>query len=119
MKKIKNAPCDLQDELKTHYESFGEKWESTQELHKNGMAKFIESKGVNSNLKVVEVFLVNDDHYVVKLYGGLNGNGEWSKYLDDIKNIIDSTPSYVIKLVADVPDDVWTLYIGLEIVKAE
>lgn len=26
-------------------------------------------------------------HYVVKLYGGLNGSGDWQLYLDDVKTI--------------------------------
>lgn len=105
------------DELKAFYESFGEKWKSTKELHKSGVVKLIEERAKNSNLKVIDVFKVNDDHYVAKMYGGLNGGGEWSKYLEDIKSIIDFTPSYVIKLNVDVPDDVWTLYVGIEIVK--
>ena len=106
------------DALKAHYESFGEKWVSTKELHKSGLVKQIEEKAKNSNLKVVDVFKVNDDHYVVKIYGGLNGSGDWSNYLEDIKkSIIDFTPSYVIKLDVDVPDDVWTLYVGIKIVK--
>lgn len=107
------------DELQALYESHGEKWKPTQELHEGGMVKQIESRAKNSNLKVIDVFKVNDDHYVVKMYGGLNGRGEWSKYLEDIKSIIDFTPSWIIKLDVDVPDDVWTLYIGIDICKSD
>lgn len=119
MKNIKNALCDSQDELKAYYESFGEKWESTQELHKSGVVSDIECRGVYSNLKVTDVWKVNDDHFVVKVYGGQNGRGKWDKYLEDIKSIIECTPSFIIKLDVDVPDDVWTLYIGIKIVKSE
>lgn len=117
MSKKENVASTVQkDAMKSLYESYGEKWESTQELHKGGIVACIERRGAYSNLKVTDVWKVNDDHFVVKIYGGQNGRGDWSKYLEDIKSIIDFTPSYVIKLDVDVPDDVWTLYLGIHIV---
>lgn len=115
---MENVVKEENDALKAYYESFGEKWKSTDELNKSGFVKQIEERGKNSRIRVVDVFNVNDgDYYVAKIYGGLNGRGDWSDYLEDIKSIINFTPSYIIKLDVDVPDDVWTLYIGIHVVK--
>lgn len=52
-------------------------------------------------------------HYIAMFYGGLNGSGEWDKYLKDITKIIQSIKgSYIINLDVDVLDDGWTLTIG-------
>jgi len=70
----------------------------------------------NSNLALADVFEIEGaDHYIIKIYGGLNGNGEWKKYLDDIKTVISKfKDSWVIRLDVDCPDDVWNLYIGID-----
>lgn len=104
-----------EDELKKHYEKYGEKWSPTHEL--DNELKEYETGDKTSNMKLIEVFTVksgNDKtYYVAKFYGGLNGNGKWSNYLKDIKNLVVGENAYIIKLDVDVPDDVWTLYVGI------
>lgn len=104
-----------EDELKKHYEQFGEKWNTTHKLDDKLKKKLaFENK---SNLALVEVFEVEgrDDHYIAKIYGGLNGSGEWKNYLKDIQHIVNDIKNcYVIRLDVDVPDDVWTLYLGIQ-----
>lgn len=69
-----------------------------------------------SHFGIVDVAEVQGDtHYIAIFHGGLNGNGEWDKYLEDMIHIIRSIKgSYIIKLDVDVPDDVWNLTIGFE-----
>lgn len=105
-----------EDELKKHYEKYGEKWESTHELD-DELKKYNTSKET-SRMTLADVYKVTskrdeEGHYVAKFYGGLNGSGKWSTYLKDIKSLIVGTKAYIIKLDVDVPDDVWTLYIGI------
>lgn len=105
-----------EDELKKQYEKYGEKWEPTHKL--DDALKHYETDEKTSNMKLIEVFAVSSEHskgvhYVAKFYGGLNGSGKWSTYLKDIKSLIVGTKAYIIKLDVDVPDDVWTLYIGI------
>ena len=64
--------------------------------------------------KVTEV-LLNDGSvwYEAKIYGGLNGNGNWVDYLVDIENIFKNLKdSWLINIDNDVPDDVWVLRLG-------
>lgn len=51
--------------------------------------------------------------------GGLNGCGEWSKYFEDLSDLIRMLYGYfddiwLIKLDVDVLDDVFYAYVGLE-----
>jgi len=114
MSNLKVQVHEDEDELKKHYEQFGEKWKETHDLDDKLKAK-LEFKN-KSNLALVTVYMVEgrDDHYIAKIYGGLNGSGEWHEYLKDMQHIVDSIKdSYVIRLDVDVPDDVWTLYLGI------
>ena len=64
--------------------------------------------------KVTEV-LLNDGSvwYEAKIYGGLNGNGNWVDYLVDIENIFKNLKDgWLIDIDNDVPDDVWVLRLG-------
>lgn len=64
--------------------------------------------------KVTEV-LLNDGSvwYEAKIYGGLNGNGNWVDYLVDIENIFKKLKySWLIDIDNDAPDDVWVLRLG-------
>lgn len=71
-----------------------------------------------SNFGIADVAEVKEEgipHYIAIFHGGLNGNGEWDKYLEDMIHIIRSIKgSYIIKLDVDVPDDVWNLTIGFK-----
>lgn len=64
--------------------------------------------------KVTEV-LLNDGSvwYEARIYGGLNGNGNWVDYLVDIENIFKKLKdSWLINIDNDAPDDVWVLRLG-------
>lgn len=74
----------------------------------------------NSNLKLCKVQRIRDKYcdevyYIAEIYGGLNGNGEWVKYVEDIKYILSKIKdSWVIDLSCDCADDVWTLKVGFQ-----
>lgn len=104
-----------EDALKAYYEKYGEKWEPSHKL--DDALKHYESNET-SNMKLIEVFAVSSEHskgvhYVAKFYGGLNGAGNWRNYLRDIQKLVAEQKAYIIKLDVDVPDDVWTLYVGI------
>jgi hypothetical protein len=64
--------------------------------------------------KVTEV-LLNDGSvwYEARIYGGLNGNGNWVDYLIDIENIFKKLKdSWLINIDNDAPDDIWVLRLG-------
>lgn len=54
------------------------------------------------------------DHVIITIYGGFNGNGDWITYLNQITTIIQALDAWVIDLINDCPDDVWTLRIGVD-----
>jgi hypothetical protein len=103
------------DPLQNKYEKYGEKWTKTDELDKKlDSLVSIKNTKETSNMAVMDVFLVDSDHYVIKLNGGLNGSGNWESYLKDMQVVIKELGDcYVIDIEVDVPDDVWVLYIGL------
>lgn len=116
-KKLNVKVNSYDDPLKKYYEKYGEKWDESHDL--DSWWKEIENTKNNSNLKFVNTWkiktdnTIKDDYYIVKVYGGLNGLGNWRNYLHDIENIIDKfKESWIIKLDVDVLDDVWTLYFG-------
>ena len=54
------------------------------------------------------------NHYVVTLYGGLNGCGRLHNYLHDIQKIINQFDNvWLVNWDNDCPDDVWVLKIGI------
>ena len=111
-KEVKRALIEseqVNDPLHDQYKD--EKWEKTHDL--DDKAKQIENLQNKSKLKVVDVYLVENSHYIIKLYGGLNGPGEWKDYLNDIQRVLELFGhAWLIDLDIDVLDDVWTLYIG-------
>lgn len=54
----------------------------------------------------------------IKLCGGLNGNGNWSKYLRDLASLVDEISKeykiWLIKLNNDVVDDIFYATFGIE-----
>ena len=61
-------------------------------------------------------------HQIIYLHGGKNGNGNWQKYLEDIKMILEQLidcgigefeNAYLVKFDIDVADDVWYIWIGV------
>lgn len=65
----------------------------------------------------VERAMINNENGVGVLHicGGLNGRGNWSDYLDQIKAIINHFRGWIIKLENDVLDDIWYLQIGFKL----
>ena len=54
------------------------------------------------------------EHLIIRIFGGENGSGKWSKYLTDIKKIVSEFDGWVVSLDNDVLDDVWDLHIGIQ-----
>jgi hypothetical protein len=53
-------------------------------------------------------------HYIVTLYGGLNGRGDFFDYLSDVQHIVLQLDNvWLIDWINDCLDDVWTLRIGV------
>lgn len=59
----------------------------------------------------------NERYCVARIYGGLNGTGKWEEYLEDInkllKDIKKNYHTWVLQILNDCLDDVWTLEIGV------
>lgn len=84
-------------------------------LELNEIIKNIKSKNNISLDSVTKVIQMDDSvWYSAKIYGGVNGNGMWQSYLEDIKKLFTSIVQdvWLIDIENDVPDDVWTLRIG-------
>ena len=61
----------------------------------------------------------SDKYYVVCIHGGKNGSGNWPNYFDDMEYLFSELFSnkgdcWLIDLVNDVPDDVWTMRFGFK-----
>ena len=62
-------------------------------------------------------------HYIVELYGGDNGSGDWKKYFGILEKIFDKSKYqqtqieniWLIELVNDCLDDVHTAYVGIRV----
>ena len=77
----------------------------------------------SSNLKLDFVAKVEgSEHFVIHLYGGKNGCGEWNKYLVDLLSFINKLKEkdisafkevWLISLKNDCADDVFDVYIGV------
>jgi hypothetical protein len=84
-------------------------------LELNEIIKNLKSTNKISLDSVTKVIQMDDSvWYSAKIYGGVNGNGMWSSYLEDIKKLFTSIVQdvWLIDIENDVPDDVWTLRIG-------
>lgn len=84
-------------------------------------------KGETDSLDLGKVYLAEYDfegttksHYVIVLFGGLNGSGKWTNYFQTLINVFDKLDEkcedcWLIELDNDCADDVYTAYIGLDI----
>ena len=54
------------------------------------------------------------DHAIITIDGGFNGSGDWPLYLLQITRIVQELNAWVIELINDCLDDVWTLRIGVD-----
>ena len=77
----------------------------------------------SSNLKLDFVAKVEEsEHFVIHLYGGKNGSGQWNEYLVDLLSTINKLKDesiggfkevWLISLKNDCADDVFDVYIGV------
>lgn len=77
----------------------------------------------SSNLKLDFVAKVEEsEHFVIHLYGGRNGSGQWNEYLVDLLSTINKLTNesicafkrvWLISLKNDCADDVFDVYIGV------
>lgn len=77
----------------------------------------------SSNLKLDFVAKVEEsEHFVIHLYGGKNGSGQWNEYLVDLLSFINKLKEesiggfkkvWFISLKNDCADDVFDVYIGV------
>ena len=60
-----------------------------------------------------------DNYLVAEFTGGLNGMGHWADYLEAVRNLIleigKENHCWLVKLDNDCPDDVFYLWIGIEL----
>ena len=72
----------------------------------------------------IEKVLFGDDvHFIVQLFGGKNGNGDWNDYLFHLNKIFASEyykkfgveNIWLIQLINDCIDDVHDVYVGLSL----
>lgn len=76
-----------------------------------------------SNLKLDFVAKVEkSEHFVIHLYGGKNGSGQWNEYLVDLLSTFNKLKEesigafksvWLISLKNDCADDVFDVYIGV------
>ena len=76
-----------------------------------------------SNLKLYFVAKVEkSEHFVIHLYGGKNGSGQWNEYLVDLLSTFNKLKDesigafkkvWLISLKNDCADDVFDVYIGV------
>lgn len=96
---------------------FGEHWEKLTPQDK--IYKYIEDRLPKYDGKrepgIMDVYKCGDEdvHYVAYIHGGENGPGSWVDYCEYIKNIFSNvTDSWLLDLVNDCADDVWTMRLG-------
>ena len=86
--------------------------------------KVIDDTTNKSKLQLGELAINPDDpspYYIVQIYGGLNGHGEWTDYFEDLTKMAKALEkighAWLIELENDCLDDVFTLTMGLRIHK--
>lgn len=84
-------------------------------ISENCIRELIEKILSKTHSKITLHEIVNkDNHYVVTLYGSLNGCGRLHNYLNDVQEIINQFDNvWLINWDNDCLDDVWVLKIGI------
>lgn len=72
-----------------------------------------------SNLGCMECYFDEYGTLIALIHGGLNGDGEWSLYLDDLSDLITLladhfSDAWIINIDVDVLDDVFYASVGLD-----
>ena len=74
-------------------------------------------RDARSNIHILKSDVDWHGTYVMELCGGFNGNGDWSKYLVDLSEIIKKISTkydtWVIGLDNDVLDDIFYVKLGV------
>ena len=68
---------------------------------------------------VHELGTAADPYYIATIFGGDNGPAKWTKYLNNIKRLVNELSKkfkfvWIIDLENDCLDDVYTLRVGVE-----
>ena len=82
------------------------------------LAEKVKTKKDKLSLFDVVEFNKRDQYLVVRFFGGLNGPGKWTEYMPQITKLINEISKeyhcWLVQLVNDCIDDVFTLDIGIE-----
>lgn len=115
-KSILENKAEKDDPLAKDYSS--EEWNDDSELKEklNGILdKLKKNDSLSDSIGIVNAYRIQgEEHLILRIFGGENGPGKWSKYLTDIKKIINEFDGWLISLNNDVLDDVWDLHIGIQ-----
>ena len=97
--------------------------EELTEYLNEGISEFCNSTEETSKLQFNDFVKLHDrteyhaPYVVAEFYGGLNGSGNWFKYMKDITTMFDILQSeyncWLVNLENDCLDDVFTLKIGI------
>ncbi len=122
---------DIQDYMrrKAVLESFGYEYDMdklpkldkqwAKDIKKNllTLAEKVKTKKDKLSLFDVVEFNKRDQYLVVRFFGGLNGPGKWTEYMPQITKLINEISKeyhcWLVQLVNDCIDDVFTLDIGV------
>jgi hypothetical protein len=122
---------DIQDYMrrKAVLESFGYEYDMdklpkldkqwAKDIKKNllTLAEKVKTKKDKLSLFDVVEFNKRDQYLVVRFFGGLNGPGKWTEYMPPITKLINEISKeyhcWLVQLVNDCIDDVFTLDIGV------
>lgn len=77
---------------------------------------------IQLNLKHISIsnIEVKENYYIITIDGGYNGLNKWSEYLSQINIIMQQFKEcWLIELINDCPDDIWTLKLGIRNVKSK
>ena len=81
------------------------------------LAEKVKTKKDKLSLFDVVEFNKRDQYLVVRFFGGLNGPGKWTEYMPQITKLINEISKeyhcWLVQLVNDCLDDVFTLDIGV------
>ena len=101
-------------------EMFDEKWveEKDKEILNTIKGKFPNGCGLKLNYVAKHKDAEGDLIRIISCYGGKNGHGVWTDYLEQWKNVFQSLSEsfgqvWLIELKNDCVDDVFDLYIGV------
>ena len=73
----------------------------------------------NTKLQFFQIIENEETYSIVEITGGLNGNGDWENYFNDLKILVSSLKKqfkkvYLVKIVNDCLDDVFYAEIGVK-----